>query len=50
MANFAIFWKSLGFDHHNTQFVRGNYIALFQPMGISEPEIQTKLLTFQPPT
>ena len=47
---FAIFWKSLGFDHPNTQSVRDNYITLLQSMGLSEPEIQAKLLAIQPPT
>ena len=47
---FAIFWKSLGFDHSNTQSVRYNYITLFQAMGLPEPEIQAKLLALQPPT
>jgi hypothetical protein len=32
MANFAIFRKSLGFDHPNTQSVGGNYIALLQAL------------------
>ena len=47
---FAIFWKSLGFDHPNTQSVRGNYIALLQALGLSEPVIQAKLQALQPPT
>ena len=47
---FAIFWKSLGLDHPNTQSVRDNYITLLQQMGLSEPEIQAKLQALQPPT
>jgi tetratricopeptide (TPR) repeat protein len=47
---FAVFWQSLGFDHPNTQSVGGNYIALLQALGLSEPEIQAKLQALQPPT
>jgi hypothetical protein len=47
---FAVFWKSLGFDHPNTQSVRRNYITLLQEMGLSKPEIQAKLQALQPPT
>jgi hypothetical protein len=47
---FAVFWKSLGLDHPNTQSVGGNYIALLQALGLSEIEIQAKLQALQPPT
>ena len=48
--SFAVFKKSLGLEHPNTQSVRDNYITLLQSMGLSEPEIQAKLLAIQPPT
>jgi tetratricopeptide (TPR) repeat protein len=35
--------KSLAFDHPKTQSMRGNYIALLQDLGLSEPEIQAKI-------
>jgi len=47
---FAVFWQSLGLDHPNTQSVRGNYIALLQALGLSEPVIQAKLQALQPHT
>jgi len=50
MANFAVSWKSLGFDHPNTQSLGGSYITLLRAMGLSEPEIQAKLQSLQPPT
>lgn len=46
---FSIFWRSLGLDHPNTQTMQGNYISLLQEMGLSEPEIQAKLESLQPP-
>jgi tetratricopeptide (TPR) repeat protein len=35
--------KSLAFDHPKTLSMRGNYIALLQDLGLSEPEIQAKI-------
>lgn len=46
---FAIFRTRLGTDHPNTQTVGGNYMILLQAMGLTNPKIQAKLHSLQPP-
>ncbi|MCX5959108.1 MAG: tetratricopeptide repeat protein [Cyanobacteria bacterium] len=49
MVEIFIAFQRHGYQHPSLEAGVGNYIALLQAMGLSEPEIQAKLQALQPP-